>query len=356
VTSRDRGARASRFDDTGGAAAREGRVALLWRLGQEDLMGKRFSLCALAAVATLSTGCATQDIPQAHRGRLFARSGLLSLYMGGGGLDGKVLDPGTKFLGIYDELRLVDCATTTIREPLDTLTRDGVHFGFDIVTRFSADCSDEGVVRLMSTLHPDKNGETISAQLIYETYIKPAIGEAARESVSPLRANDLNDKQAEVAKAVKDRFVEFMKTREITTVKIYEVNVSHLQFPPALDTANLERAAQAVLRDKAIAERARVEAETETMAARTKLAEQEAAVEIVKIEKIGAALRNNPAYVQFEFMRHLPDIYRDAGQRGNMILAAPNPLNLPLPVPSLAPPAPVQPPPSTALPKGAVGR
>lgn len=324
-------------------------------------MRKKSPLAALAVMtlAALSSGCATQDIPQAHRGRLFARSGLFSLYMGGGGLSGQVRDPGTQFLGVYDELRMVDCSTTTIRESLDTLTRDGVHFGFDLVTRFSADCTDEGVLKLLGTLQPDKGGEVISAKRVYETYIQPAIGEAAREFVSPLRANELNEKQAEVANGVKKRFVDIMATRETKLVKIYEVNVSHLQFPPALDSANLERAAQAVLRDKAIAERERVAAETETMNARRKLAEQEAEVAIVKIEKVGHALAQNPAYMQYEYLQRLPEIYRDAGQRGNMVLAAPNPLVFPVPGSPAAgatPLPPPVPPPSTALPKGAVGR
>jgi len=119
-----------------------------------------------------------------------------------------------------------------------------------------------------------------------------------------------------------------MATREKKVVKVYEVNISHLQFPPALDTAHLERAAQAVLRDKAIAERERVLAEVETMAMRRKLAEQEAEVAVVKIERVGAALQKHPLYAQFEFLQKLPEIYREAGARGNLVLAAPNPVGL----------------------------
>ena len=259
-------------------------------------------LFAILGCTATSSGCATMDIPQAHRGRLFARTGLLALYSGGGGITGPVLDPGTHFLGVYSELRTIDCSTTTVRQSLDTLTRDGVHFGFDLVVRFSADCSNEGVVQLIGNLRPDQ-GETITAKLVYETYIQPAIGEAARESVSPLRANELNEKQAEVSDAVKKRFGDMMATREKALVKIYELNISHLQFPPSLDSVNLERAAQSLLRDKAIAERERVTAEIETTTMRRKLSEQEAEVAVVKIEKVGAALAKNPAYAQYEFLQ-----------------------------------------------------
>ena len=301
-----------------------------------NLRARALLLLSLFGFAT--SGCATMDVPQAHRGRIFSRTGLLTLYTGGKGISGQVLDPGTHFLGIYNELRLVDCSTTTVRESLDTLTHDGVHFGFDLVVRFSADCSNEGVEQLIANLTPDRD-DTISSRRIYETYIQPAIGEAAREFVSPLRANELNEKQAEVAAGVKKRFGDIMATREKQLVKIYELNISHLQFPASLDTANLERAAQSLLRDKAIAERERVTAEIETTTMKRKLSEQEAEVAVVKIEKVGAALAKNPAYAQYEFLQRLPEIYREAGARGNLVLAAPNPMSLPqFTTPQTAPP------------------
>ena len=298
----------------------------------------------IVSSALLVTGCATQDIPQAHRGQLFSRTGFFALYSGSNGLSGPVLGPGTHFLGVYNELRVVDCSTTTVRESLDTLTRDGVHFGFDVVTRFSADCTDEGVVKLLGTLSPDQ-ADTITGRRIYETYIKPGVGESARELVSPLRANELNEKQAEVAEGIKKRFLDIMATRERRLVQVLEVNVTNLHFPPELDRANLDRAAQSLLRDKAIAERERVRAETETMAERRKLAEQEAEVAAVRIERVGAVLQKNPTYA-------LVEIYREAGAHGNLVLAAPNPLALPnlggaAPAPGTSappPPPPAKPP------------
>lgn len=272
----------------------------------------------------LLAGCATQDIPSAHRGRLFSRTGFWAMYSGSKGLTGEVLNPGTHFLGLYNELRVVDCSTATLRESLDTMTRDGVHFGFDIVTRFSADCSDEGVRNLLSTMTPEANG-IITTKQIFETFIRPGIGEVAREYVSPLRANDLNEKQAEVTAGIKKRFAELMASRERKLVTVHEVNITHLDFPAELDKANLERAAQGLLRDKAVAERERVRAETQTMEERRKLAEQEAEVAVVRIQKVGAALQANPVYALIE-------IYREAGARGNLVLAAPNPLAMQPPV------------------------
>lgn len=288
------------------------------------------ALFFVTAATTSLTGCATQDIPQAHRGRLFSRTGLLAAYSGSNGLAGDVLNPGTHFLGLYNELRIVDCSTATVRESLDTLTRDGVHFGFDIVTRFSADCSDEGVKRLLTSLTADEAG-VITTRRIYDTFIRPGIGESARELVAPMRANELNEHQSAVAAGVKKHFQAIMKSREGKLVLVHEVNITDFHFPAELDKANLDRAQQSLLRDKAIAERERVTAETETMAMRKELAEKEADVSVVRIERVGEAMQKYPSYA-------LVEIYRAAGANGNMVLAAPNPLSIQ--APTIKPPRP----------------
>ncbi len=293
-----------------------------------DAPVRAWRACFLGAgLAVAATGCASMDIPQAHRGRMFSRTGLLALYTGSDGLSGPVRDPGSHFVGIYNELRTVDCSTKTVTESLDTLTRDGVHFGFDIAIRFSADCSDEGVISLLTRMSP-ADGQNISTAQIFATFIQPAVGEAARELVAPLRANELNEKQGLVAAGVKKRFAEVMTQREKKIVTVYEINVTNFHFPPSLDSANLERASQSLLRDKAIAERERVTAEAETMAVRKTLAVQEAEVATVKIERIGTALAKNPLYLQYDLQLRLPEIYDKAGQRGNLVLAAPTPFNI----------------------------
>jgi hypothetical protein len=283
--------------------------------------------------ASLSVvGCATQDIPQAHRGRIYGRTGLWALYQGDVGFNGPVLDPGTRFLGAYDELRMLDCSMRTVTETFDTMTRDGVHFGFTLSVRFNADCSDESVVLMLGKLTPDK-GDTISGKQIYGTFILPAIKEAAREFISPYRANELNDKQAEVVTGVRRRFLEIMETRENHIVAIHEVNVGELKFPPEMDNANLERAVQSVLKDKAIAERERIGAEVDTMASRRRLAEEEAEVVVARIERIGSAVRRFPEFLQYMMANQFGDM------RGTLVMTPPGFFNLnTLPATSAAPP------------------
>ncbi len=297
----------------------------------------RLAVVVVAAVV----GCATQDIPQAHRGMIFDRTGAFAFYSGGRGFSGSALGPGTYFTGWYDELRMVDCSMVTEREPLTALTRDGVQFGLDIYVRFSADCSDEAIRSLLGELTPDVNRTTISTHKVYETFVRPAIGEAVREVVSPYRANDLNEKREELLGAIRKRFMDIMLQREKRTIVVREVNLSNLDFPDAMDAANVERAVQAVMRDKAIAERERVQAEIETMTMRRTLAEREGDVAAARIDRIGVALRRNPEYLQYDLQLKLPEIYRTAGAAGNLVLAAPNAAVLMQPHPRL--PVPMEP-------------
>ena len=281
---------------------------------------------AIAPIVLVSPmlGCASMDIPQAHKGRLFDRTGPFALYIGGNGFTGPVLGPGTYFTGTYNEIYMVDCSVLTVREPLTALTKDGVQFGLDIYVRFSADCESKTVEQLLGTVVPDKD-HTISAAGLYAALVRPAVGEAVRQVVSPYRANDLNEKREDVLNGIRKEFEEIMNAREKHIIRVYEVNLSNLDFPDAMDAANVDRAVQAVLKDKAIAERERVQAEIQTAVMKRDLAEKEGEVAAARIEKIGAALKRNPEYLQFDMQAKLPEIYRQAGANGNLVLTAPSP-------------------------------
>jgi regulator of protease activity HflC (stomatin/prohibitin superfamily) len=283
-----------------------------------------FSSLAAVMLGTLAAGCASQDIPQAYRGRMFGRTGPLAFFTGHVGFGGPILGPGSYYTGTYNQVRTVDCSMVTKREALTALTKDGVQFGLDIYVRFAADCSDRSVGILLTMLTPDQE-EAITANKVYATFVQPAVGEAVREVVSPYRANEINDKREEILAAIRRRFVEIMTAREKQIVIVYEVNLSNLDFPDAMDAANTERAVQAILRDKAIAEREKVQAESETMQMRRQLAEREGEMEAARIEKIGEALRRNPEYLQFDLQSKMPEIYRHAGANGNLVITAPNP-------------------------------
>jgi regulator of protease activity HflC (stomatin/prohibitin superfamily) len=287
------------------------------------------ALCALPAALSL-LGCQSDDVPQAHRGQMFDRTGGLALWTGGDGFEGPVLGPGTYFTGLYDEVRTVECATMTERESLTSLTKDGVQFGVDIYVRYSANCIDTVVEQILKSIPADEPKESprfVSAKKLYVTFVRPALGEAIRESFSPHIANDVNEKREQILTDIRRRFLELMKPKEgaLALIEIHDLNLSNMDYPDELDHANSARAVQAVLKDKAIAERDRVTAETETAEMRKLLAQKEGAAEAAKIDEIGAALRRNPQYLTFDLQQKMPEIYKAAGDKGNMVIAAPSP-------------------------------
>jgi regulator of protease activity HflC (stomatin/prohibitin superfamily) len=293
--------------------------------GKEDQMKSHTAMAKLGLVGwgIVASGCATVDVPPAHRGMRFEHTGLFRLYQDGHGFGTEVLDPGTHVIGVYTDLVLIDCSMVTMREPLTALTKDGVQFGIDLYIRFSIDCTDQSVRSILRIITPD-TGNTVSSKRFYELFVRPEIGEAVRQTVSPFRANDLNERRDELLAGIQKRVVEGITARE-KWINVHDVSLSNLDFPDAMDNANVDRAVQAVLRDKAIAERERVQAEIETTRLRRKLSESEGEAEAAKIDKIGEALRRNPQFLQFDLQSKMPQIYENAGAQGNLVIAAPSP-------------------------------
>jgi hypothetical protein len=301
-------------------------------------MLSRMNVVGLLAIAALSVGCSSQDVPPAHKGRMFDKTGGLALWSGGRGFEGPILGPGTYYTGIYPEIRMVECAQKTVKETLTALTKDGVQFSLDIYISYSAACDEEKSVQsLLEKLSPEGTpaGEkpaegagtshsnadpklTVTGDQVYRVFIRPAIGEAVRECVSPYIANDINANREKIFDEVKKSFEENLKKQALRLVTVYSLNLSNLDFPDAMDKANAERAAQAILKDKAIAEREKVQAEIETAKLDIVKQEVEAQATAKKIDVIGAALHRNPEY-------YVRDVYWYAAEKGGSVMVPSNP-------------------------------
>ena len=302
------------------------------------MRNRLLGLIGSIALLTLTSGCSSQDVPQAHKGRMFDKTGAAALWAGGKGFEGPILGPGTYYTGIYPEVRMVDCGQRTIKEPLTALTKDGVQFNLDIYVRFSANCNEDAAVEtLLATLSPantsqdpkaakDDNSDpiephpelTITSRQIYTTYLRPSLGEAVRESVSPFIANEVNEKRDAIFADIKKKFDEQLGKMKVKFVTVYGLNLSNLGFPEQLVHANTDRATQAVLKDKAIAEREKVLAEIETAKLQVTQKQVEAQAEAAKIDTIGAALHRNPEY-------YVRDVYYYAAEKGGSVMVPSNP-------------------------------
>lgn len=277
-------------------------------------------LFLLAILSTLTTGCFTQDVPPAHKGRLFEKAGFWNGYSGGNGFLTNTLNPGTHKVGYYDEVFMADCSETKVDQKMQALTKDGVQFSLELNVTFSANCDDKdalGSILSKLTPIPAKEGappnRTISPGQIYNTYMLPSLGEAVRVAVSPHIANDINANREEIFKAFNESFRKALDSRKPSVVQLYALNMSNLDFPDDMDKANAERAAQAILRDKAIAEQEKVKAETDTAKLTINQETEKAKAKAAEIDIVGAALRRNPEYV-------LRDMYWLAGEKGNLVM------------------------------------
>lgn len=280
----------------------------------------------VAALSFLSLfGCA-QDVPQAHVGQLFGKTGPLALYMGKVGLNGDILSPGTHFTGYYDEIKLLECGEKTKEERLPALTKDNIQFNLDVYLRHAPNCTNvEAVKFLLAQIAPaDPNSRTITSDQIYATYLRSTIGESVRKAVQPIIANEINEKREKIFTDIRTDFEKTINQHKPKLVNVV-LNLSNLNPPIEVKTANTNRALQAIYKDTAITERDTVNEQTITAEKRKELARKEGANVAVKIDEIGAALRRNPEYLQYDLQNKMPEIFKVAGEKGNMIIAGPNP-------------------------------
>jgi SPFH domain / Band 7 family len=293
----------------------------------------------------LLIGCSSQDIPQAHKGRMFDKTGLLVFYAGGHGFEGPILGPGTVYTGLYPEVRMLDCSTRTIKEPMTSMTKDGVQFAVDVYVSFSANCDDEGSVRtLLEKLAPlgrvaveapgtstdEKDPtetdpeRTVTSRQVYNTFVRPALGEAARQAISSYPANDLNSHRDELFNRITEKLTadlaanENEKEKRPKLVTIYSLNLSNFKLPEEMAAAAADRATQQVLRDKSIAEQEAVKAATDTAKLRVAQTEAEAESEAAKIRVVGKALHDNPEY-------YVRDVYWMAAEHGGSVVLPADP-------------------------------
>lgn len=275
-----------------------------------------------------------EDIPQAHRGMMFDRTGALVLGTGGYGLTGPVLSSGTYWVGLYDQIRMVECGMVTKPEKLTALTRDNIQFSLDLYVRYETNCNEDGAVtRILHQFTPDPGG-IISTEQIYQNYIRPAIGESLRASVARYNANDLNPNREKLLKSIVENFRDKQtQWGSPLPILVGDITLSNMDFPDVLDKANENLAKQAILKNTAQAELATIEAQTTAAAARRALSMAEAQIETARIEEVGQALQKFPSYLQYQLQRDMPRIYEGAGQKGNLILTAPSPTILVQPKP-----------------------
>lgn len=292
-------------------------------------MLKRYLTIASMLAATALTGCGSDEIPPAHKGRMFDKTGGLALWVGGKGFEGPILGPGTYYTGLYPEVRVVECAQQAPKEAMTALTKDGVQFSIDVYVTYRSNCdSNEAVIALLEKLSPEPPAtRTITSEQVYKIFIRPLIGEAVRVAVAPFNANDINSHRDEIFEKVRKLFVDAIAVQQgkdanekqrPQLVIVEGLTINNLDFPDSMDKANAERATVAIERDKSLAEQEKIKVQIET--AKLEVARQavESEAKAKKIDVEGAALARNPEY-------YVRDVYYYAAQNGSAVTLPANP-------------------------------
>ncbi len=299
------------------------------------------------AASIALAGCSSQDVPPAHKGRKFDKTGALALWSGGGGFEGAVLSPGTYYTGIYPEVRTLDCSTRTFKEPMTSMTKDGVQFALDVYITTSANCGEDKAVETLldklapvgalaaapkdpgaGSATPDEKDpvetdpdRAVTSRQVYNTYVRPALGEAVRQAIASYDANDINSHREELFAKIQTKLDSDVKSKDAkvpSLVTIVNFNLSNFKLPDEMSKAAADRATQQVLRDKSIAEQERIKVETQTALLDVAKVEAEAKGQAAKIDTIGAALHRNPEY-------YIRDVYYYAADKGGSVMVPQNP-------------------------------
>ena len=292
-------------------------------------MLKRCLTIVSMLVTTSLTGCGSDEVPPAHKGRMFDKTGGLALWVGGKGFEGPILGPGTYYTGVYPEVRMVECAQQAPKEAMTALTKDGVQFSIDVYVTYRSNCdSNEAIVTLLEKLSPESTApRTITSEQIYKVFIRPLHGEAVRVAVAPYNANDINSHRDEIFGKVNSIFYEAIAKQQgkdaegkpkPQLVMIEGLTINNLDFPDSMDKANAERATVAIERDKSLAEQEKIKVQIETAKLEVTRQAVESEAKAKKIDIEGAALARNPEY-------YVRDVYYYAAQNGSAVTMPTNP-------------------------------
>lgn len=279
------------------------------------------------------TACSNEQIPQAHKGRMFDKTGVLALYTGGEGFTGPILEPGTFYTGFYDEIKMVECAESTDVEKLSSLTKDGVQFNIEVFVRNQPNCDANSVKWILNNIIiPDKQHK-ISADYLYKTYVTPSLHSAMREAVSMQNASDMNDKRLEVTKVFLDKFKKLVSENQThpMPITVSEVSISNFDFPESMKKANSELALQTTLTKLAVAQReknaedikteqAKIIADTETQKLKAEQEKEWGKAQVASMRIIGDFVERNPAWLKYDMQQKLPTIAESLGKNGNVIM------------------------------------
>lgn len=316
-------------------------------------------LLALLGLSVIS-GCNYEDVPPAHRGRVYESNWFGSSK----GFIGDVLPPGTHDIGINNRLYLVQCSETTTRESFESPSKNGVVFTADVYVRFAANCEEsKSVAWILANVQPNPNigekaaptpegaktepgaevvlGErTIGAHQLFVTYLRPALGAAIRDAFSAYQSDEINLKRQEIIKLIDDGFrkrvtdsAAQLKASQI--VRIAQVDLSGIGFPAAM-AGTMEQLANVKTQVELEKEQARkVDQQIATEQKKKELAQVQAETNGKQITEIGKLIKDHPEYLRYLEVQNeaarieaWPKAFAHVGEQGGTVVFGSDAMNM----------------------------
>jgi len=188
----------------------------------------------ILAIAFSISGCAT-----ACKSRV--QSGYLGMCSTPSGFTGEPLSPGWHSCwGAGNKMYYIDTSDFKRTLSMNVLCKDKLNFGFDVTVLMAVNRDEPEVVKEMfSRIRFKDDGNTISADQIYNTYAESTIDQVARSVISKYETADIADNRSEIMKEISKQVKEALDS---SIIDVKKVDVNNLDYPPVITKAQEIRA------------------------------------------------------------------------------------------------------------------
>ena len=210
---------------------------------------KKYTMLLLSlSLMTLSLGCDSQDVPPGYKGFNFDKTGALAMYSGGEGLQtDTIVNSGTHYTGMYDEIVGVNCQSDANKESIPVLTKSDMKVTVDLRITYASDCtSKESLAAIITRIPRIQDSRYVQPDQVFQTYVMPSIRESLRnqlaavtiEDVKEIRSNLSTQIRLDVEKSIAEKGfpvrIDLLTVSDITlpeaiTAKIKEIEVARME-------------------------------------------------------------------------------------------------------------------------------
>jgi hypothetical protein len=194
-------------------------------------------LLLLICLGAITTSCSYDDIPTGHLARV----------RNGDGFANEINGPGRVHTWWFQQLYTLETSDQRGEMRLSILCTDKLNFQFSIGLLYAVDQSKQEDVRgLFEEITPLGGGHNITAQQLFNMYIKDVVDQEARKVVSRYSTRAIVDKRTQIIQELVVAITEALKD---SVVKVKRVTVNNMDFPKVITDAQIQRAQREVQLD-----------------------------------------------------------------------------------------------------------